>query len=262
MFDFSNNNLIELDTSQNLNVFSIRCSRNNITELDISNNQELTVLQCHYNNLSQLDISPVPGLSGLICSGNNITSLDLSQNPSLFTLYCGSNEIEDIDLSQNSNLKIFSSRSMETLTYLDLRNGNNGYITTLWITDTPNLNCILVDDAIYANSQGCNYPIDGWCKDTSDIYIEDINDCELGIDNAELSSKINIYPNPVKNILKIDNSNNYKISSIKIYDVLGRLVLSENENFRQVDVSNLASGLLFVYIETNEGVFTKKIIKE
>ena len=34
------------------------------------------------------------------------------------------------------------------------------------------------------------------------------------------------------------------------------------EDFNQIDVSHLKSGLLFVKVETDQGVLTKKIIKE
>ncbi|MBV1924489.1 MAG: T9SS type A sorting domain-containing protein, partial [Flavobacteriaceae bacterium] len=45
------------------------------------------------------------------------------------------------------------------------------------------------------------------------------------------------------------------------YDVLGRLVLHEKEQFNTIDVSQLNSGLLFVKIETKQGSVTKKVVK-
>jgi hypothetical protein len=76
------------------------------------------------------------------------------------------------------------------------------------------------------------------------------------------SESITLLPNPVKDILTINNSSSSQIESIKIYDVLGRLVLQEKEQFNNIDVSQLNSGLLFVKVETAEGIFTKKVIKE
>ena len=73
---------------------------------------------------------------------------------------------------------------------------------------------------------------------------------------------ITISPNPVKEALTIENVSNMEITSVKIYDILGRLVLQENNQFDQLDVSNLDSGVLFVHIETDQGTFTKKVIKE
>ncbi len=67
------------------------------------------------------------------------------------------------------------------------------------------------------------------------------------------------FPNPVKDVLNIENLNGTKI---KIFDILGRLVFQEKNPNNQLDVSKLSSGLLFVKIETDKGIFTKKIIKE
>jgi hypothetical protein len=54
--------------------------------------------------------------------------------------------------------------------------------------------------------------------------------CELGLED-NLLEKINLYPNPVKDILRIDNTSTTEITSIKLYDVLGRLVMTVHEGF-------------------------------
>jgi hypothetical protein len=89
------------------------------------------------------------------------------------------------------------------------------------------------------------------------IYGDEI----LSISEFNLSS-ISIYPNPVEDTLLIENISNIDITSVKIYDILGRLVLQEYNQFDQINVSNLDSGVLFVHIETNHGTITKKVIKE
>jgi type IX secretion system substrate protein len=83
----------------------------------------------------------------------------------------------------------------------------------------------------------------------------------LSIDENELN-KIQIYPNPVKDLLMIDNTSTTEITSIKMYDVLGRLVLEEKGYVNQIDVSHLNSGVLLVHIETDVDFVTMKIIKE
>ncbi|MFT4697882.1 MAG: hypothetical protein ACI9SJ_001013 [Flavobacteriaceae bacterium] len=83
----------------------------------------------------------------------------------------------------------------------------------------------------------------------------------IGID--EFSHElITILPNPVSTILYVDNTSTTQIKTIKIYDVLGRLVFQEREQFNTIDVSHLTSGLLFVKIETAKGIVTKKVVKE
>jgi len=87
------------------------------------------------------------------------------------------------------------------------------------------------------------------------------NEPVLSIDENEFS-KIQIYPNPVKDLLRIDNKSNNQITSLKLYDVLGSLVMKVSEVYDQIDVSHLDSGLLFLEIETETGSITKKIIKQ
>ena len=83
----------------------------------------------------------------------------------------------------------------------------------------------------------------------------------LGV-NENALLVISVFPNPVKEVLNILTQNGSPISSIQVFDILGRLVIEEKHDFNQVDVSNLGNGLLFVKIQTTEGVVTKKIIKE
>ena len=47
-----------------------------------------------------------------------------------------------------------------------------------------------------------------------------------------------------------------------MFDVLGALLLEQENSLIQIDISTLSSGLLFIHIETDEGSFVKKVIKE
>lgn len=81
----------------------------------------------------------------------------------------------------------------------------------------------------------------------------------LAIEEVD-SLSIIIYPNPTKNTININT--NTIINAIKIYDVLGKLVLEQQNNLQVINVSKLSSGLLFVKLETEQGVLVKKLIKE
>jgi len=83
----------------------------------------------------------------------------------------------------------------------------------------------------------------------------------LGLDENN-NINITLYPNPIQNILIIENNSSIVINTIKVYDVMGRLVLHKIKPTNQIDVSNLVSGILFVKIETDKGLTTKRIIKE
>ncbi len=81
----------------------------------------------------------------------------------------------------------------------------------------------------------------------------------LGNDFFELDKAIEIYPNPVANELHIQMPANISINKITLFNNLGQKVLESN--LLNFSVSGLSSGVLFVQIETSEGTFHKKIIK-
>ena len=113
---------------------------------------------------------------------------------------------------------------------------------------------------IFDNSEGCY--VNTLDSETMSFPLPLEEEVQLSNPTFNLNNKINIYPNPVKNYLNIIPYINQTISSIKIYDVQGKMVLNENGNVNQLDVSSLASGLFFVKVKTSKGIFTQKIIKE
>lgn len=83
----------------------------------------------------------------------------------------------------------------------------------------------------------------------------------LGV-NEFTNGSIFLLPNPVSTILTIENNFTNQIEGVKIYDVIGNLVIQKRNPNNQLDVSYLISGVYYVKVETNQGVFTQKIIKE
>ena len=72
----------------------------------------------------------------------------------------------------------------------------------------------------------------------------------LSLNETQLNS-IEIYPNPVSNILQIKSSN--KIETIELYDYLGRKIISK-EIFNQnatVNILTLSAGIFILVIDKN-----------
>jgi len=97
---------------------------------------------------------------------------------------------------------------------------------------------------------------------------------EIPPDTLGLSSfqnedvKINIYPNPVGDILKIKSDKILDKFNVKIISLDGRIIYEDNfeyTNFGNLNVNSLSSGIyvIKVYYETNNKVLSKyrKIIK-
>ena len=106
------------------------------------------------------------------------------------------------------------------------------------------------------------------CK-SSDAYMFMVDDFKvtvatLGVDEF-LTSKFSVYPNPVKNSVYVSNKENINVSGITITDLNGRVVKTvktNNISDVEVNISELATGMYVMNINSDQGIATKKIVKE
>ncbi|WP_298532231.1 T9SS type A sorting domain-containing protein [uncultured Algibacter sp.] len=91
------------------------------------------------------------------------------------------------------------------------------------------------------------------------VYFSKTNTLSL---DAFDKSIFRVSPNPTQNIWKVKSAEQ-SITSITLYDVLGKNVLSMAANAKEVniDATNLKSGLYFAQIKTNLGIKSIKLIK-
>ncbi len=166
------NNLSNLDVSQNTALSKLACGNNPLGTLDVSQITALEILQANNNNLSTLDVSQNTTLYRLICLDNNLTSLDVSQNTNIYWLLCGDNNLNSLDLSQNTNLEILTcgnnnlttldvsqnlglynfSCNGNNLNTLNMKNINTSTMASFSAISNPNLTCIQVDDVAAATA--------------------------------------------------------------------------------------------------------------
>ncbi|MFH2143441.1 MAG: T9SS type A sorting domain-containing protein [Bacteroidota bacterium] len=166
----NNNDLGTLNVSNNINLVDLHCGNTDITSLDVSNNLALVELECTNNALgviilsnntlleklvcfniqiSSINLSNNTNLNYLNCGYNNLTELDVSNNPLLYYLAVSGNNIQSLNVMNNSLLTTFWCND-NNLNYLNLKNGNNYIISNLKTTNNPNLQCIEVDDPVWA----------------------------------------------------------------------------------------------------------------
>jgi len=87
------------------------------------------------------------------------------------------------------------------------------------------------------------------------------NNVILGTDEFSIANDISIYPNPSEGIVHINIPASVDIKSIKIYSVLGQL--EKQQTFSEsLDVSDLSTGMHFIYFETNYGSIHKTLLKK
>lgn len=90
-----------------------------------------------------------------------------------------------------------------------------------------------------------------------------INCSALGTNETHfISNSFSIYPNPLKEIINIQNSSNQIIDKIIITDVLGKTVMEQKGNSTQVNVEHLQQGIYLLQIFSEGKNHQKKLVKQ
>ena len=75
------------------------------------------------------------------------------------------------------------------------------------------------------------------------------------------SNEMVVFPNPAKDFISIKTKNNIKITSVFIYDINGKMVLS-NKLSKKINISKLSKGTYFIKIMGEKYIKTQKFIKQ
>ena len=71
-----------------------------------------------------------------------------------------------------------------------------------------------------------------------------------------------IYPNPANDVITIQNTSNASIDLLSIYDISGKKILEENQNFSSFNIQNLDAGIYFLQITADGKTSRNKFIKQ
>jgi len=116
-----------------------------------------------------------------------------------------------------------------------------------------------------------NPEFSGWCylsvnavneygeseySETLEIYIDYL----IGVD-ALISNDVFIYPNPVRNLLRVSGTDNY--SEYLIRNNLGQIVIQEElDKTNEINTAFLQNGLYFIQFKNQQNSITKKFVKK
>lgn len=103
------------------------------------------------------------------------------------------------------------------------------------------------------------FAITGANFDPEKDIISKNNSVTLGNESFNLEKAIALYPNPVSNDLHIQMPSNIQFEKVTVFNNLGQKVIENNAS--DFSVNQLSSGIHYVQIQTSEGTFHKKIIK-
>ena len=118
----------------------------------------------------------------------------------------------------------------------------------------PNLRGVMTWSINWDAAAGC-----AAAYEFSNSYYDYFNSTLSVDDTSNGEVAIQMYPNPVEDILSIKANNGITIASIKIFNTIGKEISHSYNN--DVDLSHLNSGLYLVEIKTTANTFYKKIIK-
>lgn len=198
-----------------------------------------------FNNSSLTSLSELSNLTTL--GGELIISL----NPLLISL----SGLENIE-SFVENLMIYQNNSLSDISALqniELSSliGESG----LYITNNPELSvCNLPNICAYLEGTGARTIEANAENCVSEQAV--LAACNLEVTDNELNI-IQLYPNPVKDILYIDK----EINKITVTDLTGKVLFIEN-NISHIDMSDFQSGIYLITLEKDNQKQTTKIIKE
>ncbi|NRA92925.1 MAG: T9SS type A sorting domain-containing protein, partial [Psychroserpens sp.] len=82
----------------------------------------------------------------------------------------------------------------------------------------------------------------------------------LSVDDLQIDTALKIYPNPTSGVIYINKPQSLEVSSVRIYNALGELLFDTIWS-DEIDVSEISSGILFLQLETNNGIINKRLLK-
>jgi hypothetical protein len=121
---------------------------------------------------------------------------------------------------------------------------------------------------VYENSHVVEFDTEGEhsfkvasvCENGQSDYSEAYDFCVTFTSIEELNNSFVIYPNPVKDAVKIQGRN---INSISVYNSVGVLVerIEVRSNETEINMNGYNTGIYFVQVNTENGTTTRKVVK-
>jgi len=86
----------------------------------------------------------------------------------------------------------------------------------------------------------------------------------ISVEENTINTNVNIYPNPTKGVFWLSSKTLTNGSSIKVFDISGKLILSKinnsESNIIKLDLSSVNKGLYFVELNSDTGSSVEKIV--
>ncbi|SDR67291.1 Por secretion system C-terminal sorting domain-containing protein [Polaribacter sp. KT25b] len=272
---------------------NVQLSSNDISGALPSSIGNLTSLETLYLNSNKIESLPAEmtrmlKLKTIYLQNNEIMGKvpDFTEASTLERLYISSNKFQFGDFEDEfityQNLKTFSYTSQEKVGEEENIDFGDGFDKTLeavvsgtnntyqWyknynpITDATNSTFEIANatqqDAGFYYCRVTNSIVTGLTIETERVTLT--FDTALSTKDEVFSNVIKLYPNPVTNVLQIQNDSDIIINKIEIYNLLGKKIATHKNPGNSVDVIQLAKGIYIVNVFSDDAKMTKRIVKE
>ena len=88
---------------------------------------------------------------------------------------------------------------------------------------------------------------------------------DTGVEEYPMSDNVRVYPNPAADVIQVHCAGlDVLVGSVEVFDVYGKLLNIANVvgNPANINVSALSPGIYFLRLTTNQGIVTKRFVKQ
>ena len=180
----------------------------------------------------------VTGSAANGCSGNAVASVSVNANPTVTA-------VSSLSLICNGQTASLTASGASTYSW-------NTSATTSVVAVSPSVTTSYTVTGTNTNS--CSASV---------VITQSVSAC-TGLNNT-VASTIGtvVYPNPNNGLFTIE-LNNGSVKTIEVMDLTGRIVLANTSSNDKIDfnISNLANGVYYVRVQSNNSVEVIKIVKQ
>ncbi|MBA4241538.1 MAG: hypothetical protein C0448_12490, partial [Sphingobacteriaceae bacterium] len=200
-------------------------------------------------------------------TGNNTASINVS--PSSSTVYTVSGFAAgcSLQVTETATVEVISSPTVSAVTSNTLLCAGQTATLTASGANTYTWSTTGIGSSIAVNPPSTvTYTVTGEAGNgcvNSAVITQSVSPC-TGISNAgQFDEELNVYPNPFKDLVTIKYSSSIAVR-LTLVNALGGVVFETEmkDGKAEINIINQASGIYFIKIYSQEGMITKKIIKE
>ena len=117
----------------------LRCSENQLTNLDLSNNTSLERVFCGANQITNINLTNNISLKAIRCGNNPLSSLDLSNNSLLVQLFCRNTLLTELNINNGNTLGVDSFFVTDNPNLYCIEVSNPNYANNNWTSANGNI---------------------------------------------------------------------------------------------------------------------------